>query len=380
MIKFKKIHINFCLVAPRAIPWGLLGMICLLGVVEGLLAQRELLLATAVTANSHFAAEMAQREGPACGVLAFGDSQVKCGVYPAVLEDRLDLRAFNLAVLASPPPACYFLLRRALDAGARPAAILVGYMTLSGNLDEHLPSLQELLGIRECFDLAWNAKDTSLFASAVLARCCPSVRGRHQIRNFLLGFLQRRGDDPKLSVEQYLQIWAANRGALRIPKVASFDGHMEAGLKETVYARRWQVNAVYARYFRRFLELAGAQEIPVYWLLSPITPEAQSLRDSLGLDAHHTRNVRAIQARYPDLCVIDARHAGYSHSAFADSCHLNSVGAEHLTSEIASIIRRGAQGTHAGERWLAVAQYRERPESGSVQKLANRPSGGSVTR
>ncbi|HEV3121033.1 MAG TPA: hypothetical protein VGY53_03985, partial [Isosphaeraceae bacterium] len=105
-------------------------MLCLVGLVEGALAERELLLATAVTANSRFAAQMAQREGPACGILAFGDSQVKCGILPAVLEDRLGLRAFNLAILASPPPASYFLLRRALGAGARPAAIVVGYMTL----------------------------------------------------------------------------------------------------------------------------------------------------------------------------------------------------------------------------------------------------------
>jgi hypothetical protein len=332
-------------------------MVCLVAAVEVGVEACALAPANPVTANSHFAAEMAAREAPGCDLLVFGDSQAKCGVYPAVLETGLGTRAYNLAILASPPPASYFLLRRALDAGARPRAILVGYMTLSGNAVDHLPSLEGLAGMREAIDLAWNTGDARLFGRMTVAHIFPSVRGRYALRAQIMRLACTPNDPQRARVRDHLALWTAHRGAARMASAETSDGHIETDLRDKVYSRRWLVSAVYARYFRRFLDLAAAREIPVFWVLFPIIPEAQALRDRLELEVHHTRNVRTFQERYSNLCVIDARHAQYPHTAFIDSCHLNDVGALRLSTEIAAIVAERLRAASWRSQWIEAARF-----------------------
>ena len=69
----------------------------------------------------------ASRRAPDAEILCFGDSMIKFGMAPRVLEDRLGRRAFNLALYAGSPTASYFLLRRPLESGAKPAAVLVDF-------------------------------------------------------------------------------------------------------------------------------------------------------------------------------------------------------------------------------------------------------------
>src|SRR5690242_12777653 len=111
----------------RRHPWpvGMLGMLALVLAAESYVARHDLDFATLWSANWRHGAAAARREGPKSAVLAFGDSLVKDGVAAPVIEARLGRRAYNLAVFNGQAPASYFLLRRALDAGARPAAVLI---------------------------------------------------------------------------------------------------------------------------------------------------------------------------------------------------------------------------------------------------------------
>ncbi len=58
-------------------------------------------------------------------VLCFGDSQVKTGIAAVALEARLDRPVYNLGMMAATPAGSYFVFKRALDAGARPRAIVL---------------------------------------------------------------------------------------------------------------------------------------------------------------------------------------------------------------------------------------------------------------
>ena len=69
------------------------------------------------------------------------------------------------------------------------------------------------------------------------------------------------------------------------------------------------------------------QDVPVFWLVPPIVPAAQARRDSLGLDAPHTRNLARSRRGSPNMVILDARRSGYPASAFFDACHLNARGA-----------------------------------------------------
>ena len=111
--------------ARRAVPWGLVGMISLMTIVEGYIGRNDLDFRHPWGWDWKQTVRAIGREARGCEVLCFGDSLVKYGVVPRVLEARLGRRAYNLAVANGQAPTAYFLLRRALEAGARPAAVLI---------------------------------------------------------------------------------------------------------------------------------------------------------------------------------------------------------------------------------------------------------------
>jgi hypothetical protein len=60
-------------------------------------------------------------------ILCFGESLTKLGVVPRVIRERTGRQAYNLALSGSPPMASYFLLRRVLESGAKPRAVIVDF-------------------------------------------------------------------------------------------------------------------------------------------------------------------------------------------------------------------------------------------------------------
>lgn len=340
---------------PGRLPIGLIGMLGLVLAVEGRLAGRADRLTTYQALGARFAAARAGRDAPGCGVLGLGDSVMKFGFDPAEVERRLGLRAYNLAVPGTPPPLSFALLRRALEAGARPKAVVVGHLTLAGDPGAHADEFGEVLGPADCLELAWVAADPDLFATLTLARLLPSLRYRRALRGVILAGLRGgagAGAGPGGGrAAGFLRQWAAHRGMEPRPEGGRFDGRIEPGLERTLFAEPWRVLWVYEHYVRRISALAASHDVPVFWLVAPIAPEAQDRRDAMGLDALHTRNLRAILARTPNLVLLDARHAGYPASAFFDSCHLNARGASQLTTKVADAI---AARLPDAPRWVAL--------------------------
>ena len=79
------------------LPRGLLGMLALIAAVEGSLAAHRADFATPWGEDWRFSAWAAREKSPGCDVLCFGDSLVKYGVVPKVIEARTGLRSYNLA-------------------------------------------------------------------------------------------------------------------------------------------------------------------------------------------------------------------------------------------------------------------------------------------
>jgi hypothetical protein len=308
------------------------------------------------------AGRAARRLAAGCEVLCFGDSQVKLGVQPRVLEPLLGRRAYNLAVAAGPPPASFFLLRRALEASARPAAILVDFhpQLLQADPWTRARYWPELVTTREALALARTARDAGLFASVMLDRLIPSLRGRHQIRANLVAALQGRGESGRAATLLSLRRnWRVNRGAGVAAKNPRFTGEVGAGFAE-VYPDQWPLDPVATAYVRRFLRLAASHEIPVLWLIPPFCPEIEARRDSKGLSAQYDRFVRAMQARFPNVVVADARRSGYGPGVFIDPVHLDRQGAATLSADVAAVLGRVLAGRGDAPRWVELPAYRDR--------------------
>src|SRR5262245_2197952 len=109
----------------RGLPWALFGSIALVAAVECGIGRLDDALRSRVHANYWFAGRQAGREVARCEVLVLGDSLAKLGVQPCVLTERTGRSAYNLAIAGGAPPVHYFVLRRALDSGARPSALLI---------------------------------------------------------------------------------------------------------------------------------------------------------------------------------------------------------------------------------------------------------------
>ena len=74
---------------------------------------------------------------------------------PKVVAARSGRWAFNLAAASGPAPSTYFVLRRALEAGAKPRAVVVdfGPGLLAAGPERDVRNSSEVLGLREFLDL-----------------------------------------------------------------------------------------------------------------------------------------------------------------------------------------------------------------------------------
>jgi hypothetical protein len=339
---------------PRRVPWGLVGMIGLVVAAERFVARNDADFTGHAAWDWRLSRRAAGAVAPGCEVLCFGDSLVKYGVQPRVLQARLGRRAHSLALMGGAAPASYFLLRRALDRGARPAAVVVdfdmAFLAKDPLKQGPLNLWAELAGVAEMAELARAGRDASAFAAMLLDRLLPSARGRYEVRAAIVAALRGRADPNAATVPILWRNWNHNQGAQLNPREARV-AEVVPPPDLTPSAFGWRCHPVNARYVRAFFGLAAARGIPVFWLLPPLQPGLQVTFDRGGYRAHHDRFIRAIRAEYPGVVVLDARHAGFTADLFTDPAHLDRQGAFELSVAVAAVVGRHLAGA-SGPRWV----------------------------
>jgi hypothetical protein len=338
-------------------------MLALLGAIEGFVARNGLDFSDPVSLSWRLSADSARQEAPGCGVLLIGDSLVKHGLVPRLVEGRTGLRAVNLGVARGPAPATYFLLRRALDAGARPAAVVVDYKpsVLIGGLRYNLRYWQEIASAREVLELARSTRNGTFLTSVVLGRLLPSYRARLELRANLREAL--RGEAPLLGRVNRVcaRNWRVNAGANVASRNPAFHGEVGADEHKTLHSDLWYCDQVNVEYVRRLLALTAAYKIRVYWLLPPLSPQLQVRREETEAEAGYLSFVRSMQGGFPHLTILDGRHAGYGPEVFVDATHLDGQGARTLSLDVAAILRRDLSRDPSAPRWVDLPSYRDPP-------------------
>jgi hypothetical protein len=351
---------------PSRAPWGLVGMLGLVVAIEAGLERHHLDFTRFSIHDWRVSGREARAVAPGCDVLCFGDSLVKFGVAPRVIEPRLGRRVYNLAVCDGQAPSSYFLFHRALEAGARPSAVVVDFVPhlLAAGPRHNLRQWPELVTPREGLDLSLTARHAAMAAELALGSLFPSVKDRYEIRVAVRAALRgessasRRGEIP-----DYVRQWHENQGAQLCAPRPAFRGEIDPA-NPAYFPHAWKCHPTNETYLRRFLALAAAHRVRVFWLLPPVTPRFQARRDALGIEASHTQFVRRLQAEFANLTVIDARHAGYDHSRFIDPLHLDRRGAAALSAELAGILVRERDGREPIPRWVSLPA--SRPEDGEA--------------
>jgi hypothetical protein len=294
--------------------------------------------------------------------LCFGTSMVSGGVLPAVIERRTGLKTYNLAVAGGRPELSYHYLRRTLAAGNKPSAVLLDVHPafISGNYKENNACWPDALGFWDCVDMAWNVRDAEFFLKTALAKALPSLAHRNQIRTACLAAL--RGQNTSFYWTNLIMIRnpKRNRGAVVMSRSPTYHGEVSDVYKGIFLRDDRGCDAVQQRYLHKFLRLANAHGIRVYWLVMPLVPDLQRERAAKGLDEAYDRFVRSFES-YPNLVVLDARRSCYNQSAFLDACHLDPPGAYVLSDDVAEVLRHLEARKPDSQRWVALPTYRERP-------------------
>ena len=111
----------------RPIPWGFVGMLALLLVVETLIAAHPLDFTTVWADDWKRTAHQASRRVADHQILYLGDSLVKYAVLPKQVDALTGYRSYNLALNAGTMPSTYFLFRQAIESGAKPKAVVADF-------------------------------------------------------------------------------------------------------------------------------------------------------------------------------------------------------------------------------------------------------------
>lgn len=298
-------------------------------------------------------------------LLLVGDSLIKHALIPSVMREASGQRAFNLGAARCPTLMTYFLLRRSLQSGAQPRAIVFNAKpaVLIGGPAFTRRYWQEVLTPSELLELFQSAPRTEFVVSTLAGSLLPSLRSRLEIRSHILARL--RGEaGPLVEINRALwRNWTVNSGANVALPQPPYDGRLtDKDLKnlhpETFYAERNNAHAI-----GQLLQLAQKRKIPVYWLLPPLSPELQSTREERGAETAYQNFVRGYQLRYPGtLTVLDGRGSGYPAAAFTDATHLNEKGAIALSRSVANVIARDRhnQAFDSGSRWITLEAWSDR--------------------
>jgi hypothetical protein len=335
-------------------------MLSLMLIIEVTLQQYSLDFLHSFTYDWFMTGRAARSHANDCEILCFGDSLVKFGVVPRVLEQRLGRRAYNLAICGGQAPSSYFLLRRAIDSGARPKVVVIDFTPhlLGHGPKPNLRQWPEFMSMSEFVDLTWSARNGGFLASLALATLLPSVKERHEIRECLLAYCSGTTASSRAEIPAYVRNWQVNLGAQLSPNAHTAGKRFNLARWED-FPKVWSCSPVNAAYIRRFLALAAEHKIEVFWLLPPTRPDVQARRERLGVDARHERFVRSVQDEFPSVTILDGRHAEFDRSAFLDPLHLTREGAIALSAVLAEQIEPClARGPQAGARWVKLTPPR----------------------
>lgn len=336
------------------IPWGLLGAIVLAVGVESALARRDLELTRPDSFKWRWTQHQAKRRAPGCRTLAFGSSRMQNGFIPAVIEQRTGGAAFNLALIGARVPCCYYLLKQALDAGARPAAVLIdlypGFLTRP--VGSSPLGWTDVLRPGDALDMAWRIRSARFFGQVMLSKALPSLYYRIQVREVALSSLKGEPRNWRYQNLVYLRTYNQNKGSLLGAADQPYQGEIAPEQRRLLLGPAEPPDPVQVTYIHRFLDLAAAHGIRVYCVALPYSPPLQAGREERGLNADEDRLLRSLQSR-PNVTVLDARYSGYGNSVFVDALHLDLEGAYALTLAIGDTIARPAS-----PAWMRLASYR----------------------
>ena len=359
-------------------PWGLIGFLVAILLIEQSLSRHEGLFSDPAATNFRYSKKVAETKSARVEILVVGTSLMKFGAVPRMIESGTGRSAFNLAVCSGHLPSSYFVLRRALENGARPKAVLLDCQdTFVQPTQEHEPfegitvnkrNWPELLDLRDTIDLAWVARDSHFLADTLVSRVLTSYKNRFVIQDQVLNAFRGGSAASDLQNRAFVRNWRANCGVTMTLATAPPNPTRTAIVAQSPVTPTAPVptppksNRLTQAYLSRLLDLASTYKFRVFWVLPPLPSEILAGREESGLDDYFTELASQVRSRSANAVVIDARRSGYPSDVFLDAVHLNAKGAIAFSAEVARIVKSELDHPSSTGPWVSLGPYR-RPEA-----------------
>jgi hypothetical protein len=328
--------------------------------IECVVTRCRLDLTDPVSLNWRYSAQAVKATSAGCDLLILGDSLVKHGLLPSVIEHETGRRTVNLSAARAPTLLSYLLLRRALGAGARPQAIIINAKPaiLMADLQFNARYFEAIVTARECFEISGLTRNRSFLLSMIVGRLIPSLRSRLEIQTNVLAAVRGERDRIGAINRVLLRNWTVNQGANVAATVAPDQGSVRSDVERRLHPSSFHVDPTNAEGMERLMRLAEDHNIQVFWLLPPLSPALQALRDQSGSEARYEQFIRTFMTRYPRLLtVLDVRRAGFPSTFFVDETHVNRPGAIALSRAVAKVVPTilGDSQPASSSEWVALS-------------------------
>ena len=201
----------------------------------------------------------------------------------------------NLAAARAPTLLTYFVLRRALESGARPSAIVIDTKpaVLIGGVDYNAHYWPAALSPRECLELGRIAGKGTLGLAVLTARLLPSLQARLEVRSRHRAALTRAPDPIREINRSLSRNWTVNGGANVAMLDSPYRGELSPDIQDRLHPDRWYVDRANAAGLDALLKLAGRRGSASSGCLPPISPGLQEWRERSGSEAKFEQFVRS---------------------------------------------------------------------------------------
>ena len=243
-----------------------------------------------------------------------GDSVAKGGVLPSQVMAGLapDVSVHNGAVAGTGPEFAYFMLKRQIALGKAPKAIICAPSphTFSSQRIALLVGGYARWG--EIANIVGLGVSTPEVAYGILCKLSYTLRYREQLGSLLRG---RRLD----AEEQETPVGGETQTK-----------HFTVATIHPMYKKAFQVADFNRALLEKFLDLAGRNQIPVYWFTMPVMPAVAEGRAPHHFDADYTAFLADIKQRH-NVQILQGDFLVWDEANFHDMTHLNSTGAVRLS-------------------------------------------------
>ena len=286
-----------------------------------------------VDVSQAVARKIAEQEAP--DVLVLGDSVAIGSIWSAEIEKTLqnNTSVANLGIPGINPITSYFLLRRQLMQDSLPDAILYAHSPHTFVGDKSIAvQVGAFMTVAETWDLLRSGFDGFELLYGTLTRWSYTLRYRDSFRTLIT-----RGDQTFFVREERPVAFGQARMDRYLGDDDRFRKRNANGLPKPpgVLFQPFEISEIKLAFVHETIDLAEANNIPIYWVSMPMPESTRSIRSKTGFFEDYYDQVDALVAE-TDMDYLQREIEIWPDTLFRDHWHLHAETGVEFSRQLAN--------------------------------------------